>query len=114
LADIEDREKMAPNVALKATTSVLRQLRPLWFFAAFAAGLLACYIMTPAPEVVLKFPSPYNAGNVVYNDKAHNCFVYNSTEVACPKDGKGVRPQPIVSESFRSGGGNDKDKAARL
>ena len=80
---------------------ILQHLSPLWFFTAFAIGLLACYIMTPAPEVIVKFPSPYNAGKIVYNDKAHNCFVYNSTEVECPKDGKGVLPQPIVAEQFK-------------
>jgi hypothetical protein len=53
----------------------------------------------PKPEVVVKFPSPYNAGKIVYNDKAHNCFVYNAEEVACPKDGHGVRPQPFGDQA---------------
>jgi hypothetical protein len=83
-----------------AAISILRNLSPLWFFVSFAIGLLACYLMTPAPEVVVRFPSPYNAGKIVYNDHAHNCFVYNSTEVECPKDGHGVKPQPIVTEPF--------------
>jgi hypothetical protein len=80
--------------------SLFRSIRPLWFFAAFAVGLLMCYVMTPPPEVVVKFPSPYNAGKVVYKDKAQNCFVYNSDEVACPKDRAHVRPQPVVAELF--------------
>jgi hypothetical protein len=74
---------------------LIGNLRPLWFFLSFAVGLLLCYIMQPAPEIVVRFPSPYNAGQVVYRDKAQNCFTYASTEVSCPKDGAGVRPQPI-------------------
>jgi hypothetical protein len=80
--------------------TMLRAIRPLWFFTAFAVGLLLCYIMTPPPEVVVRFPSPFNAGKVLYKDKAQNCFTYNASEVTCPDDGSKVRPQPVVSESF--------------
>ena len=74
---------------------LIGNLRPLWFFSAFAIGLLLCYVMQPKPEVVVRFPSPYNAGQVVYRDKAENCFTYRSTEVSCPANGDGVRPQPL-------------------
>jgi hypothetical protein len=75
--------------------ALLGFVRPFWFFAAFAFGLLVCYVIQPQPEVVVRFPSPFNAGQVVYRDKADNCFTYESTEVSCPADGAGVRPQPI-------------------
>ena len=77
---------------------LLTGIRPLWFFLAFAIGLLGCYLLAPAREVVVRFPSPYNAGKVVYRDKAANCFVYDATEVSCPSNGEGVRPQPLVTE----------------
>jgi hypothetical protein len=78
---------------------LLDKVRPLYFFAAFAVGLLACYVMAPRPEVVVKFPSPYNAGSVVYEDRAHNCYTYEASQVACPRDASSVRPQPVVSEA---------------
>ena len=78
---------------------LLGRIRPLWFFVSFAIGLLACYVLTPAPEVIVRFPSPYNAGEVVYRDKAQNCFTYSAEEVGCPKDGKGIKPQPVVAEA---------------
>lgn len=73
--------------------SLLGKIRPLYFFAAFAIGLLACYIMTPPPQVVVKFPSPYNAGQVIYKDGADNCFKFNAEHVACSADAK---PQPLT------------------
>jgi len=85
--------------ATATAKGVIWKLSPFWFFMAFAFGLLACYLLAPKPEVVVKFPSPYNAGKIVYNDKAHNCFVYNAEEVACPKDGHGVRPQPFGDQA---------------
>jgi hypothetical protein len=81
--------------------SFMRVVQPKWFFGAFAVGLLFCYIMTPAPEVVVKFPSPYNVGKVVYKDKSDACFTYNAAEVACPSDKSLVKPQPVVAEPFR-------------
>jgi hypothetical protein len=83
--------------------ALLSRIRPLYFFAAFAAGLLVCYLMSPKPEVVVKFPSPFNAGKVVYKDKASNCYKYNADKVACPKDSSMVKPQPIM-EDFRGRG----------
>lgn len=79
---------------------VLSSIRPVYFFAAFAAGLLACYLMAPKRDVVVKFPSPYNAGSVVYKDRAHTCYTYEASRVACPRDASLVRPQPIA-EGFR-------------
>ncbi len=76
--------------------AMLGSLRPLWFFLAFGIGLMMCYILTPPPEVVVKFPSPYNAGQVVYKDKANSCFTYAADEVACPRDRSTVRPQPVA------------------
>ena len=77
-------------------------IRPLYFFAAFAVGLLFCYLTTPAPEVVVKFPSPFNANQVVYKDKSDGCFMIGAEHVPCPRDRSLVRPQPIM-EDFRSG-----------
>jgi hypothetical protein len=71
------------------------------FLLAFAVGLLVCYIMTPAPEVVVKFPSPYNAGKVVYKDKAGACFMYKADKSTCPRDQGQVKNQPIM-EDFKT------------
>ena len=71
-------------------------IRPFYFFAAFAAGLLFCYVFTPAPQVVVKFPSPYNADSVVYRDKADTCYKYAAEKVSCPIARSIIKPQPIT------------------
>lgn len=70
------------------------RIRPLYFFAAFAAGLMICYAITPAPRVVLKFPTPYN-DSTVYMDGASTCYKYAAEKVACPIDKASIRAQPI-------------------
>jgi hypothetical protein len=76
------------------------KIRPLYFFAAFAIGLFLCYIYNPKPEVVMKFPSPYNAGNITYKDKGSNCYKYEATKTECPKDKGLIKDQPI-HEDFK-------------
>jgi hypothetical protein len=84
------------------------KIRPLYFFVAFSVGLLACYIMTPPPNVVVRFPSPYNAGKVVYKDKGQSCYTFSADQVECPTD---ALPQPL-SEDFRQRTPSDNHASA--
>lgn len=74
------------------------QIDPFYFFIAFSLGMLIVYLSTPTPEVILKFPSPYNAGKVIYRDKANSCYKYHADDVACPKDRSLILPQPILED----------------
>jgi hypothetical protein len=76
------------------------KIRPLYFFIAFALGLLICYVCNPSPEVVLKFPSPYNVNNVVYKDKGDSCYKFDASKVSCPIDQNLIKAQPI-HEDFK-------------
>jgi hypothetical protein len=72
-----------------------------YFFAALGFGLLYVYCVSPRPEVVVKFPSPYNAGQVTYRDPhVDTCFKFKATQVTCPSTG--VRQQPMT-EYFEDG-----------
>lgn len=68
--------------------------------ASFAIGILYTYLVTPPPKVVVKFPSPYNAGKVLYRDKADGCYMFKSDQVECSSD-TGALPQPLLFEGFR-------------
>jgi len=71
------------------------KIHPLYFFISFAIGLLLCYIYTPSPEIIVKFPSPYNVDNVVYKDKSDSCYKFDASKVSCPADKKLIKEQPI-------------------
>lgn len=49
----------------------------------------------------MKFPSPYNAGNITYKDKGSNCYKYEATKTECPKDKGLIKEQPI-HEDFKT------------
>jgi hypothetical protein len=65
----------------------------------FAIGMFLVYIVAPPPEIVLKFPSPYNAEKVLYRDKSNTCYRYHSEKVSCTSGN--VKPQPIM-EDFKN------------
>lgn len=67
------------------------------FIIAFALGLFFIYMFTPAPEIVVKFPSPWNSGQVVYQDDSvsNGCYVYNAERTTCPIDPISIKPQPM-------------------
>lgn len=71
----------------------------IYFIIAFSFGILWVYMVTPPPEIVVKFPSPYNAGAVTYKDKSDSCYKYKAEVVDCSNSS--WKPQPIV-EDFKN------------
>lgn len=74
---------------------MLSKIHPLYFLLSFAFGLFICYIMKPKPTVVVKFPSPLNAGTITYRDTNDNCYKYKAEKTQCPLDQSQIKPQPI-------------------
>jgi hypothetical protein len=74
---------------------MLNIIKPTYFFISFAIGILFVYILSPKPEIVMKFPSPYNAGSVVYKDKNDTCYKYKADRTECPIDNKMIKQQPL-------------------
>lgn len=71
------------------------KINMLYFFISFAVGLLLCYIWNPKPQVIMKFPSPYNAGQIIYKDKSESCYKYDASKVSCPADKSLIKDQPV-------------------
>lgn len=68
------------------------------FLVSFAIMMGYVYVVTPLPKIITKFPTPYNAGKIVYQDAAGTCFVFDAIEVTpCPKN-KNVKKQPLVEK----------------
>ena len=64
------------------------KLDPLAFALALGVGLMVVYVIAPRPRRVIKFPSPMNAGAVVYRDKDKGCYVYEPEKVQCDDTAK--------------------------
>ncbi len=65
------------------------------FLISLALGLLLVYLFQPSPTIIYVYPTPDNANNIEYKDKANNCFKFNPLEVECPSDHNKIHPIPI-------------------
>lgn len=74
---------------------LINKIYPLYFFISLFIGLLLTYSTTPPPEIVIKYPTPENAGKIIYKDNANNCFKFLSEQVDCPNDISKINKIPI-------------------
>ena len=74
---------------------LIDKIEPLYFFISLFIGLFITYTFTPDPEVIIKFPTPENAGKIIYRDNSDNCFKFKSNEVKCPSDNSKIKSIPI-------------------
>ena len=65
------------------------------FLASLSIGLLFAYLSTPTPTIIHVYPTPDNAAEIEYVDKANNCFKFDATEVKCPTDRTTIKNIPI-------------------
>jgi hypothetical protein len=65
------------------------------FLIAMTFGFVMAYMYDPLPKIVFKYPTPYNLESV-YIDNVGTCYKYEMNQVACPADGRYVKPMPLV------------------
>ena len=78
--------------------TLFTRINPTYFLIAFCVGILFVYLASPQPSVIVKFPTPYNAGKVTYRDKSNTCYQYKAEKTSCPAKKSLVRPQPIIED----------------
>jgi len=55
-------------------------------------------MVTPHRRAIVKYPTPYNAGKIVYKDETDGtCYKYKAQQTDCPV--KGAVPQPFTTMS---------------
>ena len=64
---------------------------PLYFLISFCIGMFFVYLSTPKPKVIIKYPTPQNAGKVIYKDNSGVCYKYMAEEVKCPSNTKEIK-----------------------
>ena len=75
------------------------------FFIAFFIGMFIVYITVPLPEIIIRYPTPHNAGKIIYKDSADICYVYDAREVTCPKEGATRTPLQSTNNKVKNNKG---------
>ena len=65
----------------------------LAFLTAFSIGLFYVFLDTPRPRMIIKYPTPYNAENIVYKGLTGDCYKFKMKEVECTENSI---EQPII------------------
>tara|TARA_X000000368_G_C22568432_1_gene509597 strand:+ start:220 stop:468 length:249 start_codon:yes stop_codon:yes gene_type:complete len=77
----------------------LNKIIPLYFLLALFIGLFFTYTLTPAPDVIIKYPTPEDK-NTIYQDDVENCFKFISEEITCPLNKSEIKEIPIQSKKM--------------
>jgi hypothetical protein len=56
------------------------------FFIAFALGIFYVYISAPKQKILIKYPTPYNANKVYYQNDDGACYKYKVDEIKCTRN----------------------------
>lgn len=75
---------------------MLRRFDTLFFLIGFALGIFWVYITDPPKKILIKHPTPQNAGKIVYKDKVSNCYKFKSEEITCPNDPEQILEHPVI------------------
>lgn len=60
------------------------------FLIALFIGLIYIYIDTAKKDIKV-FPTPSNIENILYRDKAQNCYKYEILETKCPENKSNIK-----------------------
>ena len=64
------------------------------FLISFAIGILVVYLTSPPPRPIMVYPTPENVSELLYRDKANQCYQFMPKEVNCPAKGGDVSHVP--------------------
>ena len=74
---------------------MIKHLRLLPFITGLIIGVIAILLIKPQKNVVYKYPTPENAGKVIYKDKNGVCYKYSAKEVDCDKNESRLKDFPL-------------------
>ncbi len=65
------------------------------FLVSLAIGLFIVYVYGTDMKTIYVYPSPENIGQMLYKDKADNCFSLEAREVKCPDNPSKIKVIPV-------------------
>ncbi len=65
------------------------------FLIALGIGMFFAYIYVPELIIVYKYPTPFNANQIIYRDTSGTCYKYDVKEIKCPANKNNIKNIPI-------------------
>lgn len=80
---------------------LINKINVFYFLLSLCFGLFLCYITSPIPDIIIKYPTPENSEKEIYKDNADNCFKFKSIEVKCPIQKQKIMTIPIQNQELK-------------
>ncbi len=74
---------------------MLRHIEIVPLFIGIVIGIIAILMIKPEKSVIYKYPTPQNAGKIVYKDKNGVCYKYSAAEVNCDSNESRLKDFPL-------------------
>lgn len=74
---------------------MLRHIKIVPLFIGLVIGFIAILMIKPEKGIIYKYPTPQNAGKIVYKDKNGVCYKYSSKEVNCDSNESRLKDFPL-------------------
>lgn len=74
---------------------MLKHIRPIPLLMGLVIGIVAILFIKPEKSVIFKYPTPDNAGKVIYKDKNGVCYKYSAKAVDCDKNESRIKDFPL-------------------
>ncbi len=74
---------------------MLRHIKLSYLAIGIIIGIIGVYFIKPTQNIIYKYPTPENAGKIIYKDKNGICYKYSSKEVDCDKNVARLKNYPL-------------------
>jgi hypothetical protein len=76
---------------------MIKHIRLIPLIIGIIVGIIGIYFVKPEQSIIYKYPTPENAGKLIYKDKNGLCYKYTSKEVNCDANESRLKDYPITS-----------------
>jgi hypothetical protein len=74
---------------------MLKHIRLIPLIVGIVIGIISIMLIKPEKEVIIKYPTPENAGKITYKDKNGICYKYIAKDVDCDKNELRLKDFPL-------------------
>jgi len=74
---------------------MIKHIKIVPLIIGFVIGFIAIMAIKPEKSIIFKYPTPENAGKVVYKDKNGICYKYSTKMVNCDKNQSRLKDFPL-------------------
>jgi hypothetical protein len=74
---------------------MLKHIQLIPLIVGIVIGIISIFFVNPQKSIIYKYPTPENAGKIIYKDKNGVCYKYAAKQVDCDKNESRLKDFPL-------------------